>query len=449
MYELKAFAHIGPFVDNARGVVAPVGELSPMSFTYTREKEYFNSAAAAGQTLVVFSSKRDGVVETTDGVLATKILAVSKWTYDTAAAGGFTSNNESFRSKFITQFGNLYSLYSTGTMVRNGNNVFVPAVIEFRDKANDNLRYRLWFADEAFAQQFDEYEIKCISPIDDIDVFFQGGAAVDSALKARTPDMTDELRQAAKDGYPETYIRNEPFEWNDPQGILERKPVYWPLIIYGIAGWNIDAIKEALREHILANSTHTKEEWAEIFPEIFTATEFICVPLWGFPSVPNKALTTGLLSSITNVKKGMEQLVRLTRGEGYTEEWMAEHGEMVATTHRCGNMMVIGGPKNRDDVFELYQRYPDYIAVRSTEVDAGRMSPETRRFVIALEEMMIVAEDMKPDSSIPVKFSRMVRDGVLFLVSTVDKFQFLIVSQYSYNDASIGQASDAGEPQLP
>lgn len=451
MYELKAFAHIGALVDNNRAVVAPIGELAPTAITYSREKEYYSTATAPGQGLVVFSSKRDGVVEKTNSVLAESLINISKWAYAQALSGSFTSNTESFRTRFIVQFGATYSLYATGAMVKAGNNVYMPGYIEVRDNQDDDLRYRVWYSSEAFEQQFDEYEIKVVGPIDELDVFFQGSVTVAEALAARTQDVTFEQVQAAKEGYPETYVRSEMFEWYDPNNIAitARKATYWNVVIYGVAGNNIDAIKEALREYILSHSTHTKEEWAVIFPEIFTATEFICAPLWGQPSITNKIISTGLYSSITKLTLAMFQLNRLVRGEGYTAEWLTEHGEVVGTSHKAINMVVIGGPKNRDGIVELYMRYPDYINVLSTGNDFMRMKPETRKFVMALEEMLMVAEVMTPDSSIPVKYSRMVRDGVLYLVQTVDKFQYLVVSHHSYMDEGIGLPSDVNEPQIP
>jgi hypothetical protein len=449
MYELKAFAQISALINNTSGVIAPVGELSPLAMTYAREKEYYTTAAVPGQALVVFSSKQDGEVVQADSVLAARLLGVSKWIYDTAAAGGFTTNTESFRSKFILRYSEEYTLEGIGAMVTAGGNVRLPGYIDIREQTDDTIRYRIWYSSEVFEQQFDEYQIEVVTPIEDLDVFFEGNLAVKAALAEQTLDITMVKIEEAKAGHPETTLRSEMFEWWDPSNVITRIPTYWSVLIYGIAGNNIDAIKEAIKNYILSNSTHSKEEWAEIFPEIFTATEFVIVPMWGLYSIPNRVLTTGLYSSITSFTAGMTELQRLVKGEGYNEEWIGEKGEMFSTTHKAMNATVVGGPKNRDDIFTLFQRYPDYISVRSTEVDFMRMSPETRRFVLALEEMLLIAETMAPDTSIPVKYSRMVRDGVLYLVTTIDKFQFLVASKYSYEDEGIGLPSDNGEPQGP
>jgi len=451
MYKLKAFGLIGALIDNTRTVVAPVGELSPRAITYAREKEYLNSAAAPGHTLVVFSSARDGSVEQTDPVLARELLLVNKWIYEQALAGVFSPSIESFRVAFVQQWSEQYSIWATGAMVEAQPNVWMPGVIEIRAVADDSLQYKLWYATEVFEQQYDEYQIEIVPPVDDLEVFFLGASMVKAALGRQTHNLTMEKVQEAKDGYPETFISGEMYEWFDPVDPTDlslRQPTYWTPVIYGIAGRNVDAIKEALRDYILSNSPRSKDEWAEIFPEIFTSTEFVFVPLWGNYSVTNRELEAGLYSSVTNVLAGIEHLKRLVKGDGYTDIYLTANAEVFGASHKAITVMVTGGPHNRDGITSFVQRYSDYINVDSLSTDFGRMGPETRRLVTTLAEMLAVAESMTPDSSVPVKFSRLVRDGVLYLTYTLDRFQLIVTSKYSYNDASLGDAIADGEPQL-
>jgi len=451
MYKLKAFSLISALIDNTRTVVAPIGELSPRALTYAREKEYLNSAAAPGHTLVVFSNTRDGVIEQTDPVLASKLLLINKWMYEQALAGKFNTSIESFRTAFIQQFGSQYAIWSIGAMVEAQSNVWLPGVIEVRDITSDDIQFKLWYATEVFEQQFDEYQIVVVPPVDDLDVFFLGSAQVKSALAARTHDLTMEAIQEAKEGYPETFVSGEMYEWFDPINPLDktrRIATYWTPVIYGIAGRNVDSIKEAIREYILENSTHTKEEWATIFPEIFTSTEFLFVPLWGNYSITNRELEAGLYSSVTNVLQSLVHLKRLVRGEGYTEDYIQNNAEVFGASHKAITITVTGGPYNRDGVTSFVQRYSDYINVDPTGMDFGRMGPETRRMVLALAEMLAVAESMTPDSAVPVKFTRLIRDGVLYVAYTLDRFQLIVTSKYSYNDETLAGGTDAGEPVL-
>lgn len=450
MYKLKAFCQIAALIDNTVDTVAPVGELSDRGFTYGRNKEKLNSAAAPGYTLIGFSSKRNNVDEQINGILAQDLLAVCKWAYEAALALKFNSSAESFRVAFVQKWNAKYSIYTTGAMVQCAVGVWMPSTIEIRAIADDTLQYKLWFASDTFEQQYDEYHIEVVTPVEDLDVFFLGRQAVITALADLTHELKMEKVQAIREVYPESFISGPMYEWYDPGAPLDktrRIATYWTPLVYGIAGNNVDAIKEAIRDHILANSSHTKDEWAAIFPEIFTSTEFIFVPMWNKYSIPNRQLETGLYSSVSNFNYAKAEVIRLVRGEGYTDTYMDGNAEIFGAAHKAISVGVVGGPHNRDGITTFSQRYYDYINVDTTSVDFMRMNPESRRMVLALAEMLAVAEDMTPDSAVPVKFTRLVREGVLYVSYTLDRFQLIVTSKYSAVDATLA-GNTTGEPVL-
>jgi hypothetical protein len=450
MYKLKAFCQIAALIDNTVDKIAPIGELSDRAHTYGRSKELLNSAAAPGYTLVAFSSKREGVDEQVNGVLGQALLGVCKWAYEACLAGKFNSSSESFRVAFLQQYSTKYSVWTIGAMVQVTVGRWMPSVIEIRDIANDQLQYKLWFSSDVFEQQYDEYHIEVVGPVEDLDAFFLGRQAVIQALAAETHELKMEKVQAIREKYPESFISGPMFEWFDPVDPTDktrRIATYWTPMVYGIAGNNIDAIKEALRAYILANSTHTKDQWAAIFPEIFTSTEFIFVPMWNKYSIPNRELESGLYSSVANFNYGKAELIRLVRGEGYTDEYISGNSEIFGASHKAIAVAVTGSPHNRDGVISFVQRYYDYINVDATSLDFMRMNPETRRMVLALAEMLAVAESMTPDSALPVKFSRLIRDGVLYVAYTLDRFQLIVTSRYSAIDGTL-EGNTFGEPSL-
>lgn len=450
MYKLKAFCQIAALVDNTVDVVAPIGELSDRGFTYAKNKERLTSSASPGYTLFGFSSKRDNKVEQVDGVLAQNLLAVCKWAYDQAVIPKFNSSTESFRTLFIEQWGDKYSIYSIGQMTLAGGGAWMPAYIELHDGKDDTLQYKIWFASTIFEQQYDEYVIDVVSPVEELDVFFEGRQAVKIALDEFTHDIKMEKVQALRDIYSETYISGPMYEWYDPAAPKDpamRIPAYFTALIYGIAGNNVDAIKEAIQEHILANSTHPKADWEKVFPEIFTATEFIFVPFWNKYAVPNRVLETGIYASYFNLNYAKAEVTRLVRGEGYTDEYISGNVQGLVANHRAISLGVVGGPRNRDGIVEFGMRYPDYICVDPLSTDFMRMSPTTRRLAGILAEILPVAEAVTPDSSIPVKFSRMTRDGVLYVTYNLDRFQIVVATKYSAEDKTLsGNSQD--EPSL-
>ncbi|MNP81400.1 hypothetical protein D3C76_1797400 [compost metagenome] len=61
--------------------------------------------------------------------------------------------------------------------------------------------------------------------------------------------------------------------------------------------------------------------------------------------------------------------------------------------------------------------------------------------------MLAVAEDMTPDSALPVKFSRLIREGVLYVAYTLDRFQLIVTSKFSAEDGTLA-GNTFGEPSL-
>jgi hypothetical protein len=169
--------------------------------------------------------------------------------------------------------------------------------------------------------------------------------------------------------------------------------------------------------------------------------------MWKKYSIPNRELATGLYSSVANLNYAKAELIRLVRGEGYTDTYLDANAEIFGASHKAITVAVAGGPHNRDGVTSFVQRYYDYINVDSVSLDFMRMNPETRRMVLALAEMLAVAEGMTPDSAVPVKFTRLVRDGVLYVSYTLDRFQLIVTSKWSAEDATL-QGNGTEEPVL-
>lgn len=438
MYSLKGFMHVGAFVDNTAAVVAKVGELHPIGWTYAKEKTEHVSSSNPTLTLITFTSNRDNVRVQPNEVTCQDILTIMAWVYSEALAGSFSRDSEEFERLFINRWGSTAELNSTGTMTQDRGNIWVPEFIDIslRDEEEEN-RLKVWWTSDAFRNQYDDYEIEVLLPLDPPDKFFGEYAAVKALIDAVS--LTKVLEQAATGAneYPYTYLVNNEFFWTDPTLATRRIKTNFPVLIWGIAGNNIDTIKEKIIEKILANTTHSREDWAAIFPDLFTATEVIIVPMQMNYAIPNKVLVQGLYSSVTDIVQAVEVAQAVVKGEGYSDEYVQTAIQIVANTYKAMNLLAVCGPNNRDGLSKFNKIFPDYIAVSSTHGDFLRMSAYTRQFILQLNAMLLYAEEMTPDSSVPLQHTRLVRDGVVYLARSYDNIQILIVTKYSLNDPAI------------
>jgi hypothetical protein len=439
MYILKGFAQIGSLIDNTLTVVAPIGELTPLGMTFSREKTFHSSTDHPGIELVSFTSTQDNVPVTPDSTYTIKVLEVLRWVYIQSASGHFNQNRDNFQSQLLANFGGQIELLDSGLMTR-GNSMWCPSYIDisFTADGSDENRTKVWFAGEAFVNEFDDFEILVVPPVENIDDFFNGYTQVRTMVNGvKLPEFMEKV-QLVKDGYPDTTVVTNEFDWIDRTNRNLKYAVNWTVVVYGGAGDNLDSIKEAIVQFVLANSAKPREDWEVIFPDIFTATEFIITPMWNHYSVPNRTLEQGLYSPSIPVSDARAITKITSKGANYSDEHVDTVLQIVANPYKSVSLAVVGGPNNRDNRNKFNRQFPDYLSVPSTHLDFQRMSNGTRAFVTSLANMLRHAETLSPTSAIPREHTRTVRDGILYLSKTIDRVQYLVTTKYTLNDPSTG-----------
>jgi len=469
-FSCKAFMSFGALTNNDEHQVAPLGELSVRSQTFSRDRELFTAGVAGSNstaiTATVFSSRTaaDGAVDTplTIGDL---LATMGTWMWNEAMNGSFTASTEIFRQAVLAEFGTRIYDVTVATMIQQGT-IWLPESITFyllEDQPQQlqsingdaflaaradpspgymaKARVKLWMSNAAFSTQYDEYEFAHLAPIDNLDDFFKTRGQVEELVAKRTDEEVFLKLQQLAAGDPYTIAKSTMFEFRDPDDPTYRLPTNWRSLIYGAAGDNIDAYKERLIEWILGNSTHTREEWAEIFPDIFTSTEFILIPQWNPYAIPNKTLDPGLYSPVVEVARANPLARLFSIGTAYNNAHIDKVNSVVPTSYKTVTLLAVGGPQNRDGVNKFFDQWTDYIAVSTSHLDHDRMDPITQGFVEKLHTLMKIAEDMTEFSDIPAGYTRLTRkraDGssVIYVVSSYQNVQYLVVSKLSFNRAS-------------
>lgn len=425
MFNFKGFMVYGAMADNTVGVIAPLGELSTDSLTYAKEKGQYQLTEYKDPTLVSFLSDQDGTQVTVPIDQYTLALQLGQWLFD-AAVGGATSNDVAdFERILLAEFDTVVEEFETGPMVTNGS-FWMPEWIAYQ-KVGTESRIKIWFSDEAFSNQYDSYEIEFIPPITNLDDFFKGRIDVTNLVTNRTWADTVLAVETKKDDNPYTVLRTDKFDWYDPNDRDYTVTTYWTALIYGRAGNNIDIVKQQLVDWILTNSTHTREEWVVIFPDLFTNTEFIITPLWTQYAIPNKTLQSGVYSPTVNFQKSLTIAKQTAQGTGYTAAHVETYLRATFSPYKSLAFLSVGSPENRDGIKEFNQRWVDYIAVSTDSHDFSRMSPETQQWVMFFNNLLKHAEEMDEFSDVPVGYSRLERNGVLYVAAGFQDVQYLVV----------------------
>lgn len=294
--------------------------------------------------------------------------------------------------------------------------------------ADNNIR--IWYSDERFRLQYDEYEIVIAPPVDNLNDFFRTGQDVDDMLSGITMAAMATRLQNAKGNCPETIAQIVQYDYVDPHNSSHRVSSPWGVLIYGQAGNNTDACNDALDEYCLANSTHDRADWTVILPDMFKRTEFVLVPRFDKMAIPDRQLTQGVYSPVINMQSAMDELVAFL--SGYPEAHIKAYGESLPNPHRSVELLSVGGPDNRDNHFSLLDYFPDYINVTTLDPDFNRMSVLTKGWAQLLQDMILIAESASEFSSIPLGYSRTKRNGKLFVVRNYNNINFLVATKSNY-----------------
>lgn len=463
MYNLKGFIRYNDLISNDNGVVSGLGEMSPLALTYTKEKGYYVQPTINGIELVSMSGKlTEGMVTSRmpapDEVAELAIL-VGKWVMDVSEQSGlFTEINDQYPLYMdalnleFTTGSNIHFDFTNAQMgemltmeIAEGVDKRMPSWLSWSMTYNDGVDdfaavVKVWFADVAFRNEFDEYEIVVVPPIDDVDDFFGNKAAVQALIDQFTiPVMMEKIAEAI-DIYPATLVKTFMFNWYDDLDPPNSISTPWTVVIYGMAGNNYDFIIAAIANYILTNSSepeHDQPAWENVFPDIFKVTEFTITPMWNRMAIPNNDPYLGVYQPMVNFSQDMVEIAPTFAT--YPEEHVALHLMSGVLMYNSIAFYVVGSHNNRNDqegnpIFDFDDIFPDYFAVSTGSNDFGRMSLFTQNWVIFILELLVAAKTMTESSTIPFNTTRIIRNNVMYLAGFYEGIQYLITSKQYFDE---------------
>lgn len=438
MYIFKGFVTNKALINNAAGQTALFGELSTLSQTYAREKGLYNSSVSTSLSLVSFTNVVNGEVASVSQELVDHIITISKAVYDYAANEGGEIFADELKSHLLNTNA-AGSAYNCGQIINNGA-LWVPEWISWTatnvgDEATTDIK--IWLSDSAFQNQYDGYEIVVVPPTDTLNTFFGTAVQVTAMLSAYTDSQKMSRIQAAQGGYPYTIIRSETFEWVNPLNNADKKKATWTTLIYGRAGDHLDAVKDAIIAHTLANSTHVESEWKTLIPDLFRRTEFIMIPLWDQYAIPERTVQAGIYSPQANLKR-VTALVK-TIASSYSPTHVDDYLSLMSHPYKSLQIATIGGPDNRDSKYELIDEFPDIVCVGTGSNDFARMSQNTKTWLMSFANLLLAAETMTEYSARPTGINRVKRGDLVYASISYNNIHYLVLAKSNMTTVISGE----------
>lgn len=430
MYQLKGFSSVETLVSNVDGVVAPIGELSTYSSTFSKEKKIYPSDLNPYVTLYTFSSisSMSGDIAPVPEIV-TLTQTILNWIYTRQMASSVVETKQQFLNALSTNFINECNGFVCGELINASNGKQFPEWISWATRGyvvEDNIT-TIWLSDQSFRQKYDNYEIVVVPPISNLDLFFTSASNVQSLVSSVTHVDRFNSIQAARGDYPETVLVGVSFNWVDPLNSTNLINTNWSILVYGPNGNDNDIVREAIAVYILENSTHTEAEWRAIFPDIFRRTEFLFFPRWHNYAIPNLILQSGIYSPVVYANKEITYLKSIL--VDYTTNFVDAHASVMPHPYKCLALDVIGGYENREGLYDITQVYPDILNVSNTSVDYNRMTADTQGLLNLLTEMILIAESLTYYSDIPVGYRKVERYGIMFITTRYMNIELLVSSK--------------------
>lgn len=453
-YVMKGFMTYDPLDNNAVNAIASFGELSTYAKTFSPDTQTYVAVVDQSVALVLFTSATTNPNNPQSGgassgnasfmtYQAPKIaytntaLALGAWLYSQSVATTLATNQVTLANNILAEFTGQMTNIQVGVIIANSNGQSMPEWVSYVQTDGTNANYvKLWFSDASFREQYDQYIIRVVPPLANLDDFFQASTTVIPEIG--TISLTTLLGQAQQvsNSQPYTTILAPSYGYLNPNNPIATNPanftaVPWPVLIYGQAGDNVDSIKQALINYILANSTHTENQWSAIFPDIFNTTEFIITPMWDQYSVPNLTLDAGVYSPIVNAASAVTIAQKTAIGPNYTASYIGSNMDVVNSAYKSMSFLSIGSPTNRNAIVRLVQQWPDYMSVGTTNPDFNRMQPATQQWIMLLQLLFQTAETMTTYSDLPGGVTRLIRGNIMYAVANFQNVDYLVVSRQS------------------
>lgn len=431
MYVLKGFLSYLPKVNNASGVVNNLGEISTRSLTYARDKGTYKLDAAPNLILTTFITKNDTTHTPMISGLTTHVMTVLKavWDFTLAAPGEIFADD--LLNSLLTTFGSSAADFTCGAIVNDGTD-YLPEWVAWRNTSlsgsvgANNLK--VWLSDAAFQAQYDSFEMTIVPPSAAMNDFFKTPSEVKTMIGQFDQIQQMTRVQTARGVNPETVLKAYQFEWVNPFNSADKVKATWYVLIYGLAGDNIDSVKDALADHAITNSSHTREQWLPLLPELFRRTEFMMLPVWDQYAIPNLTTQTGIYATNTNLKRAIA-LAKTVIGSGYQSSHIDDHVTMMAHPYKSLMVLLVGGAENRNSLFEINQVFSDIIQMPLSSTDFNRMSAGTKTWLTSLAQALVTAESMTDFTSVPNGFTKVKRNNKLYLVFSQDNINYLVLAK--------------------
>lgn len=424
MLSIKGFCTRKRQANNSPGQTAVFGELSTYARTFSKDIGIYAHTQYPEIELNLFSHRFQGQPQgILDTAFAEAILAITDWIYQQSTLINDQIDKNDYLINLHNRFYSEIEHPEIGT-IKAAEGRVMPVWFSFKLKHSQDNYVKIWLSSASMEADYDEYDITVVSPLLHVDTLFRPANEIRAALA--TVPLTDQMDkvQTAKEQAPETVIRVETLQRVDPTNAQLSIDTHWYLLIYGPAGNNSEAIKQAIIQYILANSNEPEEAWKKILPFLFKTTRMFVLPRWDLMAIANRQTQVGIYAPTQSVTGALTYAK--TALSHLPTTFVEEHLQSTHHKWRSISLLTCGHTDNAQEKYKLTDYVPDYIAESSTSQDFNRMSEVSKRWTVMMQEMLMIAEDIEKVNQLPVEIRKVQINQVWYISKRFGAVEFLV-----------------------
>jgi len=429
MYRFKGFAGIRTLVNNNAFAVAAIGELSASAKTYAKDVRVFGGVRPDVQ-IYGFSSKEAAIeVPVPDSIVA-NVTEIAEWVVSRQATISVVESLADFRLAITNNFADKCAGFEVGELVTASNGKLFPSYLSWGlTTYSINNFNTLFFSNDSFEKNYDEYEITVVPPIMPLDSLFLNYVDTYATIVALSYTKKIQEVQAVRRRYPETILTAETYDYYNPTNPTVKNPTDWTFIIHGPRGNDPDAIRTALLNYISQNSSQGVDKWQAIYPDIFKTTEFLFLPFWRNIAIREMTDVSSIYSPVCSINDDLAWMK--TKTSSIPVAHHNRYAGVMARPYKSLLIGVISSVNNKATAMRLTDVFADMIAVSSTSNDFRRMSEPTKGFLEKLDDMLFRAETYTSSSELSSDYRTTTRDNVLYITMTYMNVRYLVATRAS------------------
>lgn len=426
MLEVKGFVQIPSFINNTEDAVAAIGELGLRQRTYAKDRQHYQDATKDASELVIFSCKDNGSTTTLPSTIKDLCLDIMEEAYNNFVT------NQTFLDQLVAGFPTLTNVNTGVDMVHNGRMMNEWFSFEYSDSGTP-VTVKLWLSNLSFAAEYDEYDIIVIQPTTALEDYHDTYQKALDAKNAFTASVRFAEQSNVIGSKPPTDMTIVDLNWVDPTDAANTVLTEWTIIGYGEQAFVYENMLEAIRQHLLDNSSHDLASWVLYFPELDNIDIMYLFPQW-----ENVALTSSTqpgvgdnhYASYARYDTGVENLRKILTGETLTT--MKKYIDVIFHIYKSIALFAVGKDTNTVGTQRFSDIFPQYTVLNLNDINNGRLPADVTTFITLLNSVLVQAEIDDGVLTLPAGMVRQNTGGANFIEVVYNNVTYRVCTKDSY-----------------